>query len=89
MMAGWRVVFSNLRELLGQKPVGDTDERRPEVAVNQGDFAIGEPTDKDLLGLGDRSKDFVDVMALRMCPPTALDRFSNDGLGEARRGSLG
>ena len=57
--------------------------------MNQGDLAIDETADKDLLRFGDGSKNGVDVMALRVHPPTSIDRFTDDGLGEPRRGSLG
>ena len=57
MAARWRVLFLDLRELLGQKAIGDTNEQRPEAAVNQSDPAIDEPTDENLLGHGNGSKD--------------------------------
>ena len=57
--------------------------------MNQGDLAVDEATDQDLLRPGDGLKDCVDTMALRVCPPTTNDRFASDGLGEARHRSLG
>ena len=85
----WRVLLSNLSKLLGREALGEPNQRRPEPAMNQGDLAIDEPADKDLLGFGDGCKDCVDVMTLRVRPPAAVDGFADDGLGEARSGSLG
>jgi hypothetical protein len=85
----WCVLLSDFGQLLRRETAREPNQRRPEPTMNQGDLAIDEPTHKDLLRLGDRSKDCVDVMALRMCPPTALDWFAGDGLGEAWSGSLG
>ena len=56
--------------------------------MNQRDLAIDEPTRQDLIGSGDGSEDGVDPMTLRMGPPAAFDGFADDGLGEARGGSL-
>lgn len=57
--------------------------------MNQGDLAIDEATDKNLRRLGDRFKNCVDAMALRVCPPATFDGFADNGLGEAGDGSLG
>src|SRR5205809_6027773 len=56
--------------------------------MNQGDFAADEPAHENVLGVGDRAKDRVDVPALWMCPPAALDGLADDGFGEARDRSL-
>src|SRR6266478_8559890 len=86
---GCRVLLSDLGQLLGREAAGEPNQRWPEPAMNQRDFAIDEPANKDLLGFENCFKDGVDVMILRVRPPTALDWFADDGLGEERGGSLG
>jgi hypothetical protein len=44
-----RVLLSDLSKLPGCKPVSQAAQRRPEAAMNEGDLAIDEATDKDLL----------------------------------------
>jgi hypothetical protein len=49
--------------------------------MNQRDLETKKATNQDLLGVRDCSKDCEDVVALRVCPPTALDWFTDDRLG--------
>jgi len=86
--ARWHVLVPDLGQLLGHEAVGESNQRRPEPAMNQRDLAVEEPTHEDLLGFGDGFQDGVDVVAPRVRPPTAFDGFADDGLGETRRGSL-
>ena len=46
---GWRVLVPDLSQLLRGETAGDPNQRRPEPAVNQGELAINEPTNKDLI----------------------------------------
>jgi len=52
--------------------------------MNQSDLSIDEAADKHLLRLGYRFEDCVNAMALRVCPPTTVDRFARDDLGKSR-----
>jgi hypothetical protein len=51
--------------------------------MNQSDLSIDKPADQHLLTIGDRLKDGVDVMTLRMCPPSTSDWFADDSFGKA------
>lgn len=86
---GWRVLVPDLSQLLRGETAGDPNQRRPEPTVNQGDLAIDEPTNKDLIGFGNGSNDCVDLTTLRVCPPATFDWFADDGFREARSGPLG
>ena len=83
------MLFTDLGQLLRREAVGEPDQRRPESAMNQGDLAIDEPADEDMLGFGDSFEDCEDLVTLRVCPPATLDGFTDDGLGETRCSSPG
>jgi len=84
-----RVLLTDLGQLLRRKPVGKANQRRPQPAMNQSHLAIDQATDKDQLGSSNGSQNCVDVMTLRVRPPTTLDCSTHDGLGQARSSSLG
>ena len=84
-----RVLLLNLSELLRREALGEPNQRGPQPSMNQGDLPVNQPTDKDFLRLADGFENPVDLAALRVRPPTALDRLADDGLRETRRGSPG
>ena len=89
MTTGCGVLLSHFGQLLRRETSGEPNQRWPEPPMNQRDFAIDEPANEHLLGIGDSLEDCEDVMALRVRPPTALDWLPDDGLCEARDGAFG
>ena len=85
----WRVLLTNLCELLGREVFGEPNEGWPKPPMNQRDFSVDQPAYKDLVRIGHRAKDRKDVVALRMGPPASRDGFAGDSFGKARRASLG
>ncbi len=85
----WRVLLSNLSKLFGRKAFGEPNKGRPQPPMNQRDFPAHEPAHEHLVGVGHRPKDRVDVMALWMRPPAALDVFADDRFSKARRRPFG
>ena len=57
--------------------------------MNERYFSTDESAHQNLVGVGDRPKDLVDVMAFRMRPPAALDVLADDSFRKARRSPLG
>ena len=53
--------------------------------MNQRDSSADEPAHQNLVGVGHRTTDCVDVMTLWMRPPTALDICADDSFRKARR----
>jgi len=85
----WCVLLSNLSKLLGRKAFGEPNKGRPKPPMNQRDFSADEPAHEHLVRVGHRPKDRVDVMALWMRPPAALDVFADDRFRKARRRPFG
>jgi hypothetical protein len=83
------VLLSNLSKLLGRKAFGEPNKGRPKPPMNQRDLPVDEPAHEHLVGVGYRPKDRVDVMALWMCPPAALDVFADDSFRKAGRRPFG
>jgi hypothetical protein len=83
------VLLSNLSKLLGCEAFGEPHEGRPKPPVNQRDFSVDQPAHENLVRVGHRPKDRVDLMALWMSPPAALDVFADDSFRKARRSPFG
>ena len=83
VFARWRVLLSNLGQLLGLKSVGKPHQRRPQTSVDKGDLSIDELADQYLVGIGDGPEDFEDLMAVGVSRPTTFDELCDDGLGES------
>ena len=81
--------LANLSKLLAREAIGEPNKRRPKPSMNQRDLAADEPAHENLVGVGDRPKNRVDVTALRMRPPAALDGFADDSFRKPRRSPFG
>src|SRR2546425_5817755 len=89
MATRWCVLLSNLRKLLRREAFGKANKVRPKAPMNQRDLSADEPAHENLVRVGHGSKDRVDVMALWMRPPAALDVFPDNRFRKARRRPLG
>lgn len=71
---------------LGEVPPGEasrrTNERWPEPAVNEGDLAVDEAANEDVLAPADGPSELEDLVTSRMGPPAPLDGPTRDGEGE-------
>ena len=83
------VLISDLSKLLGREAFGEPNKGRPKAPMNQRDLSADEPAHENLVRVGHGSKDRVDVMALWMRPPAALDVFPDNRFRKARRRPLG
>src|SRR5580704_10480159 len=57
--------------------------------MDQGDLALDQATDQNILGIGDGFKYREDLMTFGMSPPAPFDGFSNDYLAEPRNRAFG
>lgn len=85
----WCVLLSNLSKLVGGEAASETDKQRPKPPMNQRDLAIDKPAHENLVRIGDRSEDRVDVMTSRVRPPAPLDVFADNRFRKARRSPFG
>ena len=76
-----RVLFVKRRKLLGCKAICHTHERRPQATVHERHLAAYQSQANDVERLVEQLQLVEDGMALRMSPPTSLDRFTSDQLG--------
>lgn len=74
----------DLGEMLLGKVLRRTNERWPEAAVDEGDLAVDETADEDILSLANCPCELEDLVAPRMRPPTPANGSARDGDGERR-----
>ena len=79
---GGRVYFMDLGKALPGKALRRANERRPQAPMNEGDLAIDESADEDVVAPANALRELEDFVAPRMRPPTPLNRFARDGDGK-------
>ena len=82
-------MLTDLGDLLRCEPVCEAHYGRPQLPMNERDLSVDQPTDKDLLGLGDLGEDVVDRIRLGMRPSIAADWLAGNGFNEARGRTFG
>ena len=82
--SGGSVLLVDCRKALGGVAVGDTDERRPDVSVEQRDSAVDEPSCDDIVGRAQAVENGADLTAGRVAAPASADRLAGDLLCKIR-----
>jgi hypothetical protein len=68
----------DLRKALLRKVLRGANERRPQAPMNEGDLAVYEAADEDVLARANRLRELKDLMAPRMRPPASLNGLARD-----------
>ena len=69
---GGRVNVMDLGKALLRKVLRGANERRPKAPMNEGDLAVYEAADEDVIARANSLRELKDLMAPRMRPPTPL-----------------
>jgi hypothetical protein len=68
----------DLRKELLRKVLRGANERRPQAPMNEGDLAVDEAADEDVLARANSLRELKDLMAPRMRPPASLNGLARD-----------
>ena len=72
--AGRRMLLFDLSEMGTRKPVGNANQRWPEPSMNECDLSTYNAANKNIIVVSHRAGQCEYLFALRMGPPTSLDR---------------
>lgn len=82
------MLFMYLRNLSTRKSLCYSNQCRPKAAMDECDSSINQTANEHLVGIGYCLKGGENLMALRMSPPTPLNRLVDDRLCQPRNGAF-
>jgi hypothetical protein len=83
------VFFMHLRNLCGRKSFRYSHQCRPKPSMDESDPSINQTANEYIVGIGYCLKDGENLLALRMGPPTPLNRLVDNRPGQPRHGAFG